>query len=187
MLVRTTPDLRTALLAGAAVNFAMSGVLFVLPLLLTARLSPVATGLAFLPMTVPFAVNPLLTGRLVARVGPRPPVLAGLALLTVAGLVLGAAVATDAGYPVLVVGLVGTGFGVSLALPALVTLVVTTAPAGTAGAAGGLLNAVRQVGATVGVAVTGGFVTGGFGAGRRPSSNGRHLSARGGQSRVTSG
>jgi MFS family permease len=80
-------------------------------------------------------------------------------LLAAAGLLLAVAVLADAPYPVLVVGLVTIGFGVSLALPALVTAVVATAPAGTAGAAGGLLNAVRQVGATLGVAATGAFVT----------------------------
>lgn len=165
VLVPTTPVLRAALVAGGAVNFTMSGVLFVLPLLLQHRLGPVATGLAFLPMTIPFAVNPLLTGRIVARVGPRAPVIAGLALLAASGAVLAWAVAAGAAYPVLAVGLVGTGFGVSLALPALVTLVVATAAPGTAGAAGGLLNAVRQVGATVGVAATGGF-----GAGRGSSA-----------------
>jgi DHA2 family methylenomycin A resistance protein-like MFS transporter len=44
---------------------------------------------------------------------------------------------------------------VSLTLPALITVVVAAAPTGTAGTAGGLLNAVRQTGATVGVAVMG--------------------------------
>ncbi|WP_236009746.1 hypothetical protein [Actinomadura physcomitrii] len=45
----------------------------------------------------------------------------------------------------------------SFALPALATLVVTAAPEGTAGAAGGLLNAARQLGATLGVAIMGAF------------------------------
>jgi DHA2 family methylenomycin A resistance protein-like MFS transporter len=150
-----------ALLAGAAVNFTMTGVLFVLPILFqeTLRLTPSETGLAFLPMTLPFAVNPLLTGRMVARSGPRRPVRAGLGLLTAGGLVLGGAVVTGSSYPALIVGLVCTGFGVSFALPALATTVVTAAPEGTAGAAGGLLNAVRQIGATLGVAVMGAFVT----------------------------
>ncbi|GAA0909209.1 hypothetical protein [Pseudonocardia zijingensis] len=58
-------------------------------------------------------------------------------------------------YPVLGAGLLLIGVGVSLTLPALVTVVVAAAPAGTAGTAGGLLNAVRQTGATVGVAVMG--------------------------------
>ncbi len=59
----------------------------------------------------------------------------------------------------LALGLACAGFGVSLALPALTTAVITTAPEGAAGAAGGLLNAVRQVGATLGVAVMGAFIT----------------------------
>lgn len=88
-------------------------------------------------MTVPFAVNPLLTGRIVARVGPRAPVLAGLGLLTAAGLLLGGGVLAGASYPSLLAGLVCAGFGVSFALPALVAAVVTAAPEGMAGAAGG--------------------------------------------------
>lgn len=153
--------MRPALLAGAAVNFMMAGVLFVLPLLFqqTLHLTPLETGMAFLPMTLPFAFNPLLTGRIVAKAGPRSPMIAGLGLLIAGGLVLGGAVLTGSAYPVIAVGLVCTGFGVSFALPALVTTVITTAPEGTAGAAGGLLNAIRQIGATLGVAVMGAFVT----------------------------
>ncbi|MER7582879.1 MFS transporter [Kitasatospora sp. NPDC097691] len=155
------------LLAGGAVNFAMLGVLFVLPLLLQQelRLSPTLAGVAFLPMTLPPGFNPLLTGRIVAKVGPWRPVVGGLALLTAGCAVFAVAVSLGTPYPLLAVGLLLTGFGVSFALPALVTAVVTTAPEGSAGAAGGLLNAVRQVGATVGVAVTGAFVGGGAAVG----------------------
>jgi DHA2 family methylenomycin A resistance protein-like MFS transporter len=49
---------------------------------------------------------------------------------------------------------------VSSTLPALVTVVVAAAPPGTAGTASGLLNAVRQTGATVGVAVMGALAGG---------------------------
>lgn len=159
--VLKAPGMRSFLLAAAAVNFAMSGVLFVLPLLFRHRLglTPTAVGLAFLPMTVPLAINPILTGRLTARTGPRLPVRAGLGLLAATGLLLAVAVLAEAPYPVIAGGLVATGVGVSLALPALVTAVVTAAPTGAAGAAGGLLNAVRQVGATLGVAATGAFVS----------------------------
>jgi DHA2 family methylenomycin A resistance protein-like MFS transporter len=150
------PVARAALLSGAAVNFALSGTLFVVSLLLQDRYGwgPLAAGVAFLPLTLPTAVNPLVTGRLVARYGPRRPVLAGLVLLVAGALVLAAA----PGYPVLAVGLAVTGLGVSFALPALVTATVAAAPDGLAGTAGGLLNAVRQVGATVGVAAMGALV-----------------------------
>lgn len=62
------------------------------------------------------------------------------------------------GYGWLALGLLLTGLGVSLVLPSLVTAILGAAPQGTAGAAGGLLNAVRQAGATVGVATMGALV-----------------------------
>ncbi|GAA4201433.1 MFS transporter [Actinocatenispora rupis] len=156
------PAARSALLSGAAVNFALSGTLFVVTLVLQDRYGwgPLAAGLAFLPLTLPTAFNPLVTGRLVARYGPRRPVLAGLGLLTAGALLLAAA----PGYAVLAVGLAVTGLGVSFALPALVTATVAAAPDGLAGTASGLLNAVRQVGATVGVAAMGAVVAPGLAA-----------------------
>ncbi|MEV6149385.1 MFS transporter [Nonomuraea sp. NPDC052129] len=148
LLAVTWPEL----LAGMVANFAFSGALFVLTLFLqdTRHLTPLATGLAFLPLTLPMTVNPLLTGRLVARYGPRPPILGGLALLAtgLAGVSL-----TDYLAPWLVV----MGFGLSFVLPALMAGILTSAPTGTAGTAGGVLNASRQVGATLGVAVLGGL------------------------------
>ncbi|NUR88933.1 MAG: MFS transporter, partial [Nonomuraea sp.] len=146
LLAATWPEL----LAGTVANFAFSGALFVLTLLLqdTRHLSPMAAGLAFLPLTLPMTVNPLLTGRIVARFGPRPPIMTGLALL--AGGLTGVAL-TD----VLAPWLVMMGFGLSFVFPALMAGMVNAAPAGTAGTAGGVLNASRQVGATLGVAVLG--------------------------------
>ncbi|GAA4255533.1 MFS transporter [Dactylosporangium darangshiense] len=154
---------RAALLVGAAVNFALSGALFVLPLLLQRHLDPFRTGLAFLPLTVPFVANPPVTGRIVARVGPYGPIVAGLALMTGGGAVLATALFARAPYPWLALGLLMTGFGVSFALPALTSAIVTAAPQGTTGAAAGVLNAVRQSGAIVGVAVMGAAVASGAG------------------------
>jgi MFS transporter, DHA2 family, methylenomycin A resistance protein len=101
----------------------------------------------------------------VARLGPRPPVLAGLTLLTAGGLMLGWATRTGAGYGPLAFGLLLTGCGVSSALPALVAAIIDAAPEGAAGAAGGLLNAVRQAGATLGVATMGAVLSVGTTAG----------------------
>ncbi|WP_329177187.1 MFS transporter [Streptomyces sp. NBC_01477] len=159
--VLRAPGMGAMLLAGAAVGFTLSGALFVLPLLLQQRLgySAVGTGLAFLPMTLPTAFNPLLTGRIVARTGPRGPVLAGLCLLAAGAGAMGAVVWAGAPYALLAAGLAAAGFGVSFALPALTTAIIALAPEGAAGAAGGLFNALRQLGATMGVAVLGAFVT----------------------------
>jgi MFS transporter, DHA2 family, methylenomycin A resistance protein len=151
---------RAGLAVGAAVNFALNGSLFVLPLLLQQgrQLSPLGTGLMFLPLTLPFVLNPPVTGRIVTRLGPRPPILAGMALLTTGGVTLGCAAVAGSGFGWVALGLLLTGFGVSFVLPALVSAVISATPHGTAGAAGGLLNAVRQVGATLGVTTMGAFV-----------------------------
>ncbi|MER7499920.1 MFS transporter [Nonomuraea pusilla] len=148
LLAATWPELA----AGAVAGFAFSGALFVLTLLFQdgRHLAPLAAGLSFLPLTLPMAVNPVLTGRLVARYGARPPIMGGLALLA-AGLA-GVAVAPTA-WPWLAV----TGFGLSFCLPALMAGMIAAAPPGTAGTAGGVLNAVRQTGATLGVAVLAGL------------------------------
>ncbi|MFG1638807.1 MFS transporter [Amycolatopsis sp. NPDC049252] len=143
------------LLAGAIVNFGLSGVLFVLSLYFqeTRGYSPSATGLAFLPLTIPTAFNPIFTGRLVARIGPRVPAVSGF-LLMAAGTLL-QAFAPALSVPALAL----LGFGVSLAIPSLLTAVIGSAPPELAGIAGGALNASRQTGAVLGVAILGSLLT----------------------------
>ncbi|MFD5824799.1 MFS transporter [Lentzea sp. NPDC060358] len=142
------------LVAGVVVNFGLSGVLFVLSLRFQAtwHLSPAAAGLAFLPLTIPTAVNPIFTGRLVARVGPRAPAVAGMAAMAA-----GTAVQAWAGDQVVVAlaGLALLGAGVSFAVPALVTAVVGAVPPAQAGVGSGAVNSARQTGAVLGVAVLG--------------------------------
>jgi DHA2 family methylenomycin A resistance protein-like MFS transporter len=158
---------RAGLAAGAAVNFTLNGSLFVLPLLLEREyhLSAIATGLAFLLLTLPFALNPPVTGRLASRFGPRAPILAGLARLAAGSTGLGCAAWAEAGYGWLAIGLLLTGYGVSLVLPALVAAILSAAPQGTAGAVGGLFNAVRQAGATLGVSLMGATASAGTASG----------------------
>jgi DHA2 family methylenomycin A resistance protein-like MFS transporter len=143
--------LSRGLLAGAIVNFGLSGVLFVLSLYFqeTRGYSPSSTGLAFLPLTIPTAFNPIFTGRLVARIGPRIPATSGFLLMSAGALIQAFAPAFSA------VALALLGFGVSLAIPSLLTAVVGSTPPELAGMAGGALNASRQTGAVVGVAILG--------------------------------
>ncbi|MGW4062020.1 MFS transporter [Amycolatopsis sp. NPDC004747] len=152
--VRAVP---LGLVAGAIVNFGLSGVLFVLSLYFqeTRGYPPSTTGLAFLPLTIPTAFNPIFTGRLVARVGPRGPAVSGFLLMS--GGVLVQACSTSAALSVVALALLG--FGVSLAIPSLLTVVVTAAPPDLTGVAGGALNAARQAGAALGVAVLGALLT----------------------------
>ncbi|MEV7039249.1 MFS transporter [Amycolatopsis sp. NPDC051061] len=143
--------LSRGLLAGAIANFGLSGVLFVLSLYFQEfrGYSPSSTGLAFLPLTIPTAFNPIFTGRLVARIGPRIPAVSGFALMSSGTLLQ----AFAPGLSVMALALLG--FGVSLAIPSLLTSVVGSAPPELAGIAGGALNASRQTGAALGVAILG--------------------------------
>ncbi|AEV84786.1 MFS transporter [Actinoplanes sp. SE50] len=151
------PGIPAGLFVGAAVNFTLNGTLFVLPLLLVQdrHLDAAGTGLRLLPLTLPFVVNPPLTGRLVSRFGPRPPVLTGLGLLAAGSAGLAWVAWSTAGDGWLAAALLVVGVGVSLVLPAVVAVVLSAAPPAAAGAGSGLLNAARQLGATAGVAMMG--------------------------------
>ncbi len=63
----------------------------------------------------------------------------------------------------LVLPMLAAGAGMALTMPAATTAVMEPAPAGRGGTAAGLLNAARQVGGAVGVAVGGSLVSGRLG------------------------
>ncbi|QKW18348.1 MFS transporter [Kitasatospora sp. NA04385] len=153
-----SPGFSPAVGAGLLANFGLSGLLFVLSLFFQEgrHYSPVVTGLVFLPLTLPTAFNPIYTGRLVGRIGPRKPATLGFVLMG-AGALLQAPFTDDSGLALAatVVGLLAFGFGVSFALPSLVAGMASTVPAEFAGMGAGVLNSARQVGASLGVAVLG--------------------------------
>ncbi|MBL0888587.1 MFS transporter [Myceligenerans sp. I2] len=151
--LRRNAPARAAFAWGAVVNHALATVLFVVPL--TLHQDAPAVGISLLPMTVLVALNPLATGRIVARFGPLVPIRRGL-LAFAAGLLVTAAALAGVAQPVLLpLGLLCCGLGVSWTLPPLVGYAVSQVDGTVAGAAGGILNAARQAGATCGVAVAG--------------------------------
>ncbi|MER7395338.1 MFS transporter [Streptomyces sp. NPDC000151] len=115
-------------------------------------------GLALLPQTAMAAVASTLGGRMTARTGPRKPMLLGLGLgaLGFVGLLLAG---RSTPYLELVLPLAAIGFGTAFTMPAAVAAVVESAPAHRAGVASGVLNAARQVGSAVGVALLGALIT----------------------------
>jgi DHA2 family methylenomycin A resistance protein-like MFS transporter len=142
---------------GAAVNYALTTVIFSLPLLLDT--TAVGAGATLLPMTLLVAVNPLLTGRIVAAHGPLRPIRMGFVAFP-AGLCTVAIAVADHHRPVvLALGLLLCGLGVSWTLPALVGFAVGHAAPEATGSVGGILNATRQVGATIAAAVAGALLT----------------------------
>jgi DHA2 family methylenomycin A resistance protein-like MFS transporter len=149
---------------GALLNFAFYGELFFLSLFLQQErgLDALHTGLAFLPQPLLFmAVSPM-AGRLVASRGPRLPLAAGAALGAAGAFVL-LGVDGDSPYGVLMAGLALSGLGGGLAVPAVTAGVMGSAPASLAGIASAALNAGRQIGGVLGVAVLGGLATGAAG------------------------
>jgi MFS family permease len=113
---------------------------------------PAATGVAILPLIVGMALVPRLAARWASY--PRPVIGGGLALI---GLGLLGASTADAGtpYPAYACWLLVISAGTGLSMPALTLGVVTALPAGQAGLGSGLGTSAREVGAALGIAVTG--------------------------------
>ena len=120
-------------------------------------LSPLATGLAFMPMTGLTGVVTLLAPRVAARFGPRVPIAAGQLLMVVGLLSLCVAVA---GAPVALLALltIPVGLGSSLAIPTITALLEGSVPAERAGTASGVLNTCRQLGGALAIAIFGALV-----------------------------
>ncbi|GAA5187756.1 MFS transporter [Rugosimonospora acidiphila] len=115
---------------------------------------PLPAGLLMVPGFVPLAALSPITGRITARLGPRPPMIAGLVLgaAGVAGLTL---VGPSSPYPVLLPALLGLGLGLGLLTAAVVAAAIAAVPPDRSGLASGVNNTARQTGTALGVAVFG--------------------------------
>ena len=115
--------------------------------------SPLATGLAFLPMAVGMFGMTRVVPHLLPRFGPRPLAMTGAAAMA-GGLAwlaqIGAATAYLPGIfgPMLVMGLGG-----GLAFVPLSPVIFASVPPRDAGAAGGVLQTMQQLGVSLGLAV----------------------------------
>ncbi|MGW0921675.1 MFS transporter [Streptomyces sp. NPDC002755] len=118
---------------------------------------PAVTGLAIVPLITGMALVPKLAARWSAH--PRPVIGTGLALI---GLGLLGASTADAGtpYPLYACWLLVISAGTGLSMPALTLGVVTSLPQHQAGLGSGLGTSAREIGAALGVAVTGTVLAG---------------------------
>jgi EmrB/QacA subfamily drug resistance transporter len=120
----------------------------------TKGMTPLETGLAFLPLT--FAILPtaaVASTRLLPRTGPRPLVPSGLASSAL-GMVLLTRIGVDSGYashilPSLI--LIGIGFGLTMA-PSFATATLGV-PERDSGVASATVNTSQQVGGSIGIAL----------------------------------
>jgi EmrB/QacA subfamily drug resistance transporter len=116
-------------------------------------LSPLKTGLVFLPMTVVIGVVASRTGKLVSHFGVRPVLGGGLVMLT-AGLLLLAKIGSS-GSPVVYIMIPGllTAAGIAMSIVPSTIAATQGAKEGQAGLASGLVNTSRQVGGGLGLAI----------------------------------
>ncbi|MCA2211968.1 DHA2 family efflux MFS transporter permease subunit [Jidongwangia harbinensis] len=143
-------------LAATAASFAMFGLLFTLPQYFQAvqGADALGTGLRLLPVIGGLMVGARLAGRLVPRLGSRAVLTGGFAVLA-AGLVAGAATAADSGYGYVAAWITVAGAGLGLTLPPSMDAALGALSAERSGVGSGLIQALRQVGSAIGVAVLG--------------------------------
>lgn len=116
--------------------------------------TPLEVGLAYLPSTLLWGASSLLlSDRLVMRLGIKPPLIAGLALMTV-GLLLFARTPVDGNFLVDVLpATIAIGFGAGIAFNPLLLAAMSGVSPSEAGLASGIVNTAFMMGGALGLAV----------------------------------
>ncbi len=141
----------------AAMAFAMQGIL--LPLIIYTQsvlgMTPLASGLTFAPMSVASMFVAPVAGRLSDRFGGKYFLMAGLSIFG-AGMAIVAAVATvSSSWQTFLVPLTVAGIGMGMIFAPMTTVAMHDIKPQQAGAASGVLNTARQLGAAFGAAGVG--------------------------------
>ena len=114
--------------------------------------SPLAAGLATLPITIAILLLASRGGKLGARIGPRIPMAVGPIIVALGTLLL-RGVGPDPSYVLdIAPGMVVVGLGLALLVAPLTSTVLAAAPEHRAGIASGINNAVARTGALLAVA-----------------------------------
>jgi MFS transporter, DHA2 family, methylenomycin A resistance protein len=149
---------RTTLI-GLVVNIPFYGLIFVFSLYFQKinGLSPLATGLAFVPMMGTVLPVNLLAPRLAERFGGPATVAAGT-LISAASCLALLGVERGTSYWALCAPLIGMGCGIALSVPPLTSALLGSVEKSRSGIAAGVLNSSRQTGSVLGVALFGSFI-----------------------------
>lgn len=151
-----------AVLATVA-SFALMGLMFVLPQLFQAvqGTDALGTGLRLLPLIGGMLVGSKIAERFAAAAGIRVCVLVGFALIGI-GLGVGTQTAVDQGYGVTVLWEITVGLGTGCTLPPLMTMAIGALRASREASGSALIQALRQVGGTIGVSMLGTVLNAGY-------------------------
>jgi EmrB/QacA subfamily drug resistance transporter len=146
----------TSAIVTSLVGFAFIGVLFLIVLYFqnVEGYSPLQAGIRTLPLTLTQAVVAVNAGRLSTLLGSRVQLTTGMLMLA-AGLLGLAQVHVASPYDRIWPFQVLLGLGMGLAMPAVGAIAMATVPADQSGIASGVINAGRQVGGSLGIAVLG--------------------------------
>jgi MFS transporter, DHA2 family, methylenomycin A resistance protein len=149
---------------GLLVNVAFYGLIFVLSLYFQQinHLSPLATGLAFLPLMGAVLPCNLLAPRVSERLGA-PWTIAIGATLTAGGCLALLRLENGTPYASLCGQLVVMGAGLGLLVPPLTSELLGSVDKGRSGLAAAVLNSARQTGSVIGVSLFGSLLGGGGG------------------------
>jgi DHA2 family methylenomycin A resistance protein-like MFS transporter len=145
-----------AIVFGTIMNLSFYGMIFVLSLYLQqARgYSALRTGLAYLPMMCTFIVSNVASGIAGSKVGPRPPMILG-ALGTLAGFAMLSQFGPATPYFLMVIPFIVISAGMGFAIPAMTATVLSSVDRKRSGTASAVVNAARQTGGAIGVAIFG--------------------------------
>lgn len=156
-----SPVFSSAVLGAVAVFVALNVTLLLNTLYLqhTRGWTPLAAGLATLPMAAGATVCAPLSGRMVGRVGARTPLVLAGSFMTAGGLCL-VRLDQHTGVLLLLLAYLLIGIGFGFANAPLTNTAVSGLPPARAGVAGAITSTARQLGAAVGIALAGGLVAG---------------------------
>jgi len=138
------------------ISFAMMGVFFFLALYMQNILgySALEAGVRFLPTTLVIMVAAPISGRLADRIGPRWPIVVGMALIALS-LYLFSQITDGTTFSDVLPSFIILGAGIGLTMSPMSTAAMNAVPKTKAGVASGVLSMFRMVGGTFGVAALG--------------------------------
>jgi EmrB/QacA subfamily drug resistance transporter len=141
------------------IGLAMFGIFFYNSLFLQNVLGygAIKTGATFLPMTVLIILIAPLAGRISDRVGPRWLMGTGMTLLT-GSLLLFATLDADSTWWAILPGLLVGGVGMAVTMAPTTAAAMGSVPVDKAGVGSAVINSMRQVGGSLGIAVMGALV-----------------------------
>ena len=154
--------LKNRQLTGGLVSFLFmfliqSGVFFIVPLFLSVviGLSPIATGVRLLPLSLSLLLAAVGIPRLRPHADPRRVVRVGLLALIAGIVVLIASLEQGADASIVIVPLLIVGFGIGALASQLGAVTVSAVPTEKSPEVGGLQNTATQLGASLGTALAG--------------------------------